>query len=218
MLFSFSSGKWGTPPEWISTCAWECILAMSSAGWLVCRSGSMMCGHMMLPWPITWKPEGFLGKASLGFPLQAVGRVRWDTLGEGIDSCLLGADSFWCLRQHPVIPVQQPLTWIRLTQTSSLKSTTPWAMVKDSGYQIVNYLYLFASVWIVTRGKVFFNAVRCGISLLLVTSEANTSEMSKWCRLLPVRRACMVQTREFWWTGYNSKKHGSKHWERKSIL
>ena len=66
MWLSFSLGKWGTPPEWTSTCAWGCTRGTSSAAWSGCRSGSMTCGHMTSPWPITWKPEGSPGKAGCG--------------------------------------------------------------------------------------------------------------------------------------------------------
>lgn len=75
VMWPFSLGKWGTPLELTSTCAWECIRETSSAASLGCRSGSTMCGRMTSPWPTTWKLEGSLGKA--GHWLSLFKHVTW---------------------------------------------------------------------------------------------------------------------------------------------
>lgn len=49
------SGNSGQPPVWTSTCVWGCIQAVCSAESSGCRSGSMMSGPMMSPWPTTWR-------------------------------------------------------------------------------------------------------------------------------------------------------------------
>uniref|UniRef100_A0A8C0S013 adenylate cyclase n=1 Tax=Canis lupus familiaris TaxID=9615 RepID=A0A8C0S013_CANLF len=49
------SGNSGQPPAWTSTCVWGCIQAVCSAESSGCRSGSMMSGPMMSPWPTTWR-------------------------------------------------------------------------------------------------------------------------------------------------------------------
>lgn len=57
--------------ELILICEWEYTLGMSFVVLLGFRNGSMMYGHMMLPWLITWKLEEFLGKIGLYIDFNA---------------------------------------------------------------------------------------------------------------------------------------------------
>ena len=136
MWLSFSLGKWGTPPEWTSTCAWECILGTCCAAWSGCRSGSTTCGHMTSPWPTTWKLEGSLGKAGHGLPLiqQALG------LGSEVrrlraDCSVLG--DFCCPGYYCVTPWPLPLTrWMWALRPQFHHPWDPWL---ETGCQILNY-------------------------------------------------------------------------------
>ncbi len=67
------SGRWEMLLELTLTCVLECTLGMFSVVWLASRNGSMMFGHMTLPWPITWRRGVYLGKISiwlLFFPIS----------------------------------------------------------------------------------------------------------------------------------------------------
>ena len=49
-------------PAWTSTWGWACTRETCSAESLACASGSLTCGHMTSPWPITWSLADCLGK------------------------------------------------------------------------------------------------------------------------------------------------------------
>lgn len=57
-----STERFETPPESTSTCVLAFIPGTSFVAWSACGSGSTTCGHMMWPWPTTWRQAACQGR------------------------------------------------------------------------------------------------------------------------------------------------------------